>query len=193
MIEDNDLPVYGHRPVPGVASTGQRYSSWLRRAMAFAIDIAPVLILFIGTQAADILTTRTETVTQTTGSLTYEAVHVSTMPRWISWTLWAISLLIWIYNKGIREGRTGKSWGKSALKMTTSSDGVSAQPLGPVVATIRSFLVFGEFTMVVCIVGIVLWFWPLWDQKHQALLSDKLTGAVVFDDSTDSTDSTDDV
>ena len=78
-----------------------------------------------------------------------------------------------LWNKGFREGRTGKSVGKQLLGFTTLSQ-ATGKPLGVVRATLRCVLLVVDFAL--CYLGVL---WPLWDDKRQCLVSDKVTGSIV--------------
>jgi hypothetical protein len=86
----------------------------------------------------------------------------------------AVGFTLW--NKGFREGRTGKSIGKQLLGFTTLSQ-ATGKPLGIGRATARCVLLVVDFAL--CYLGVL---WPLWDDKRQCLVSDKATGSIVVGD-----------
>ena len=51
----------------------------------------------------------------------------------------------------------------------------TGEPLGFGVNLLRQILLAVDFW--ICYIGVL---WPLWDSKHQCLISDKATGAVVL-------------
>lgn len=84
---------------------------------------------------------------------------------------WLLGFQIW--NRWVRQGRTGRSVGKQVLKITLVSERTMA-PIGAGMAFARdlchiadSFLYLG-------------YLWPLWDPKRQTF-SDKIIGTVVLD------------
>ena len=81
-----------------------------------------------------------------------------------------------IWNKAYREGTTGKSIGKQITGYTTLKE-ETGEPLGFGMGFVRLLLLWVDFA--ICYIGVL---WPLWDAKRQCLLSDKVTGAVVYKD-----------
>lgn len=166
-------PAYGQAPVPGVAPNGKMYASWLARVLALVIDyIGPWILVIIGTVIDG---SSTKEVTRSFGSTSYTVVEASG-PGIIYWVLWLISIAFLIWNKGYREGTTGKSIGKQLTGYTTVKED-TGEPLGFGMGLARFVLLWVDF--VICYVGVL---WPLWDQKRQCLVSDKVTGAVVYKD-----------
>ena len=80
------------------------------------------------------------------------------------------------WNKGYREGKTGKSIGKQILNYTTY-DEASHLPIGAKAGCIRVVLLWVDFA--ICYIGVL---WPLWDVKKQTFLSDRFTSAIVLKD-----------
>ena len=78
--------------------------------------------------------------------------------------------------KAYREGTTGKSIGKQITGYTTLKED-TGEPLGFGMGFVRLLLLWVDFA--ICYIGVL---WPLWDAKRQCLLSDKVTGAVVYKD-----------
>jgi uncharacterized RDD family membrane protein YckC len=94
--------------------------------------------------------------------------------------LYAVAIIYWFWNKGFVEGTTGQSIAKRFLGFTTV-DQSNNEPLGLGRGLLRALLVYLELiSIAVCGLGLILWLWPVWDPKRQALLSDRTTGAVVF-------------
>ena len=81
------------------------------------------------------------------------------------------TLALWGWNRWVRAGRTGQSWGKKAVGLTLERD-VTGEPIGVWMAFVRDLAhyVDGFFYL-----G---YLWPLWDSKRQTF-SDKLTKSVV--------------
>jgi uncharacterized RDD family membrane protein YckC len=72
-----------------------------------------------------------------------------------------ITLGLWIWNRVIRQGKTGQSIGKSALRIKLVG-AQTYQPIGPGKALLRDILrnIFDG----ACFLNSL---WPLWDDKHQ--------------------------
>jgi uncharacterized RDD family membrane protein YckC len=173
---------YGQVPAPGIAPNGKEYAPWIWRVLSFGIDYVPVVVIVgIGYLFAAILTTTSEVVRE--GSVggtaySYTTVDSSTSAFGILliFLCWAIALAYWFWNKGYREGTTGKSIGKSVTGYTTVNE-ETGEPLGAGMGIVRVLLLYVDFA--ICYIGVL---WPLWDPKRQALLSDKVTKAVVYKD-----------
>lgn len=176
------VPEYGQIPAPGTAPDGRRYTEWLSRVLAFLIDAVPLVILVgIGSFFTQVLTTTAEVTHH--GNLdgasyayTTTETSVSAMGLLLSWVFYLVALAYWFWNKGFREGTTGKSIGKQITGHTTLHEG-SNEPLGAGMGLLRLILLWVDFA--ICYIGVL---WPLWDPKRQCLLSDRMTKAVVYKD-----------
>lgn len=170
---------YGQVPKPGLAPDGREYASWLNRVGAWLIDFIPVFILTgIGTLIFNLTGSTEQLVVEIESgvSTSVEVVNGSPAGIIIRLIFFLGAIAYWIWNKGIREGSTGKSYGKQILGYTTVSE-KTGEPLGAAQGVLRVLLLAIDFA--ICYVGVL---WPLWDHKRQALLSDKGTSAVVFKD-----------
>jgi len=87
---------------------------------------------------------------------------------------YASALGLWLWNRVIRQGRTGRSIGKSALHLRLVGD-FTGQPVGPGLAFGR------EFAHIVDGPLYLGYLWPLWDGKNQTF-ADKLAGTQVVHD-----------
>jgi len=157
-------------PTPTAPAAGQHYANWGLRVLAYIIDIIPLTIL---NGIGYLLARPKTTTTQTDGGLTITTT--TGLGIWF-WVFWLIGILYFFWNKGIREGKTTQSLGKSALGMHTVSQ-VTGQPLGAGMGIGRLLLLYVDF--MICYVGVL---WPLWDKDRQCLVSDKITKAVVYKD-----------
>lgn len=86
-----------------------------------------------------------------------------------------LNLLYSVWNRFIRQGRTGQSIGKTAMgiKLVGEADG---QPIGILRAFLRDIVhILDEL---VCMLG---YLWPLWDAKKQTF-ADKIMKTVVIDE-----------
>jgi uncharacterized RDD family membrane protein YckC len=82
-----------------------------------------------------------------------------------------LSLVIWVWNRVIQQGRTGQSVGKSVVKIVLVSTS-TGEPIGAGSAFVREVL---HLLDDVFYLG---YLWPLWDPKRQTF-ADKLLGTVV--------------
>lgn len=175
-------PTYGYAPVPGMAPNGRQYAEWIWRVLAYIIDWIPAAILYgIGWLALRIFTSTHDVVH--TGSLSgydysYTTTETSTSAIGVLiWLLFVAAAVVYLFwNKGFKEGTTGKSIGKQMTGYTTVKED-TGEPLGAGMGCVRLILLWVDFF--ICYVGVL---WPLWDAKRQCLLSDKVTGAVVYKD-----------
>lgn len=165
-------PPYG-QAAPGFAADGRRYANWGERVISFIIDYVPALVLqLIGFALG---WPRTEVVERDFGGYNYTVTQTTGYGFTVYlFTLFGILWMLW--NKGYLEGSTGKSIGKRMTGLTTVKEGTN-QPLGPGMGIVRIILLWVDFA--ICYIGVL---WPLWDQKRQCLVSDKVTTAVVFKD-----------
>jgi len=175
------IPEYGQRPVPGRSATGRQYAPWGARAFSFFIDTLPVLAILGIDLAAERFMGGTEVITRNLGDDQYQITQTHGPSSLIGTALTVAWIGYWFWNKGYLEGKTGKSLGKRLTHEVTLSD-ATGKPLGVGWGCLRALLVGLEFVLGFCLIGLVLWLWPAWDIKRQALLSDKLPGAVVFRD-----------
>jgi|GEM_PF-1422101 len=163
-------------PSPTRSTPENPYASWTRRATGFFLDVIPALVL--SAIANIIYATSSSTVDPDwAGSQSY-LVEV-TGPGLTFYLLHILALIYWFANKGVLEGMTGQSLAKRLLDMRTVSE-VTGSVLGPWRGMARALLVYVEFaSIVLCGLGLILWIWPLWEPKTQALLSDKTLRVVV--------------
>lgn len=150
--------------------------------LAYLIDYIPAAILGgIGYLFVILLTSTSQVVRQ--GELygtpySYTTVETSTSAIGILLGLlfYLLGILFMVWNKAYREGTTGKSIGKQVTGYTTVKE-ETGEPLGFGMGFVRLILLWVDFA--ICYIGVL---WPLWDAKRQCLLSDKVTGAVVYKD-----------
>ena len=175
-------PAYGQTPVPGVAPDGRQYAEWIWRVLAYIIDYIPAGVLAgIGYLFAILLTSTSSVVRQgelygTPYSYTTVERSTSAIGLILAFIFYLLALAYWIWNKAYREGTTGKSIGKQITGYTTLKE-ETGEPLGFGMGFVRLLLLWVDFA--ICYIGVL---WPLWDAKRQCLLSDKVTGAVVYKD-----------
>lgn len=123
-----------------------RYASWARRVSAFLIDALPLVLA--------------------------EGVVGTRVPV-LMWLGWLVGLGLAGYNRWIRAGKTGQSWGKKALRVKLVS-GSTGQPIGVGVAFTRD--IWHTLDTFTCYIG---WLLPLWGAKRQTL-ADKILNTVVI-------------
>jgi hypothetical protein len=159
------------------------YASWARRCSGFFLDILPALLLSSWANA-DYYNVAGFGADQDWANGQNYLVEVSG-PGWMYYALHALAIVYWFANKGVLEGATGKSWAKHVLGMqtvdATATSGAQPSPIGAWRGIARAFLVYVEFvSIVVCGLGLILWLWPLWQPRIQALLSDRALDVVVL-------------
>jgi hypothetical protein len=181
---------YGQVPAPGIAPNGEEYAPWIWRVLSFGIDYVPVVVMIgpwpgspLGLDYLFTVIFKSTSEVVREGSVggtaySYTTVDSSTSAFGILliFLCWAIALAYWFWNKGYREGTTGKSIGKSVTGYTTVNE-ETGEPLGTGMGIVRVLLLCVDFA--ICYIGVL---WPLWDPKRQTLLSDKVTKAVVYKD-----------
>ncbi len=147
------------------------YAMWLSRVGCFFGDAAiPAALFTLGTA----LGRPTYEVESQVGNTNAFEVTSSTGYGPLYYVFAAAAVIFIIWNRGYREGRTGRSVGKQLFGFATVRES-TGRPLGVGLALLRIILLAADFAM--CFIGVL---WPLWDRKRQCLLSDKLTGAVVI-------------
>lgn len=175
-------PAYGQTPAPGTAPDGRQYAEWIWRVLAYLIDYIPAAIIAgIGWFCTIIFTSTSEVTREgtfygTPYSYTSTETSVSAIGLILAVIFYLIALVYWFWNKGVREGTTGKSIGKQVTGYTTLHEETN-QPIGAGMGCLRLLLLWVDF--LICYIGVL---WPLWDPKRQCLLSDRLTKAVVYKD-----------
>jgi uncharacterized RDD family membrane protein YckC len=131
-------------------------AEWAKRAVAYLIDLAPVVVLYI---AGFIVAAIFGAIADALGLLVLLAVY-------------AAVLAYGVYNLIIAQGRSGQSFGKKQQGLRLVSQATNL-PLGPGMVLVR-YLVAGALSGVTCgIYGILDLLWPLWD-ADKARLTDKI-------------------
>ena len=153
--------------------SGRPYAWWISRVGCWLIDaVVPAVLILVG---YGIGRPTYSLETQSINGVEYQ-VSVASGLHPAFYVLIALAAGFTLWNKGFREGRTGKSVGKQLLGFTTLSQ-ATGKPLGVVRATLRCVLLVVDFAL--CYLGVL---WPLWDEKRQCLVSDKVTGSIVVGD-----------
>lgn len=170
---------YGQIPQPGTDPLGREYVSWLGRVIAYLIDAIPAVVIAGIANLFYLMTSTTSpqvVATVNNQNITADVTEGSTLGTFVQVVMGLLALSYWFWNKGYREGTTGKSLGKQLLGYTTVND-LTQEPLGARWACIRVILLWVDF--IICYIGVL---WPLWDTQRQTLLSDRFTSAVVYKD-----------
>jgi uncharacterized RDD family membrane protein YckC len=136
---------------------GHKLANWPQRVGAYLIDLVIVLPISI----AMALVSAGGGNSRSTGLV--EAL------------LYLIGFGVWIYNRWILAGRTGRSWGKQALglKLLRMDNG---QPIGGGMAFVRD--IAHVLDVLPCYLG---YLWPIWDGRRQTF-ADKAVSTVVIAD-----------
>ena len=165
---------------PGIAPDGRHYATWAVRARGFFLHCLRALLLTSIAQTF-YFSSVVNVENNWAGGPTYQVVETRG-PSVMFYLLYAAAVIYWFWNKGYLEGTTGKSLAKRALGYSTVNED-SNEPLGVAHGMLRALFVYIELIAVaICGLGLILWLWPLWDPKRQALLSDRTSRAVVYRD-----------
>lgn len=147
------------------------YALWWRRAAATVIDLLPLLVL-TAAGAALVWLTRDRVCDTDTSAFDggaqcgdgYSTLgYVSLVATW----LLIVGYLVW--NFGYRQGRTGASLGKTALRCRVV-DQTSGAPIGFARSLLRQAVHLTDLS-------IIGYLWPLWD-AHRRTFADMVMGTV---------------
>lgn len=150
------------RPLPPLAHWGKRVGAFLVDQFLMAVPILLGILLW-------------------TGSVEYigtdgdgRPVAGPTAAGDVSLLVcYAIGLGLHIWNRYVRQGRTGRSLGKQLLRIALVSE-AGRRPVGVLTSFTR------DIAHAVDQVAFVGYLWPLWDAKRQTF-ADKILGTVVVD------------
>ena len=168
-------PGYGAYPGPVGNAVGQlpkeAYTSWLTRVGAYFIDALPILVLYGIPSVIASTTADKECITSADGFAC--TVTPSSTGAVLMFLGWVAALAYGIWNFGYRQGTTGSSIGKSALKFKVVSE-ATGQPIGFGMSIVRQLahIIDGA---ILCI-G---YLFPLWDAKRQTI-ADKIMTTVCL-------------
>jgi uncharacterized RDD family membrane protein YckC len=165
-------------PPPGPAIRAlptESYTPWITRVLAFLVDNIPaavvvgigVLVQGLATQQSCVSDVNQYSVNQYCVS---QPSGIGTLVYWLT-VLLALAYLVWNY--GYRQGTTGSSIGKSAMKFKVVSE-VTGQPIGFGMSVLRQLAHFVD--QIICYIG---YLFPLWDAKRQTL-ADKIMTTVCL-------------
>ncbi|PQM44000.1 Proline-rich antigen [Mycobacterium talmoniae] len=151
----------------------QAYTPWFTRVLAFIVDMLPAWVLS-GIGYGIMLGTGDTTCVGAEygygGSCVTQPSGIGVLAQSLL-SLAAFAYVLW--NRGYRQGTTGQSLGKSAMKIKLVSE-ATGQPIGFGMAFVRDIAHIVD--MIICYVGFLF---PLWDAKRQTL-ADKMISTVVL-------------
>ncbi len=87
-------------------------------------------------------------------------------------------IVLGIWNKVFREGRTGQSFGKARMNIALV-DSTSGLPIGAGRAFLREFLFSLLSSFTAGVFWIIDYLWPLWDKNGERLMDKIMTSRVV--------------
>lgn len=157
-------PGYGAPPLP--------YAHWIKRVAATLVDSALQLVAGLPLVIGYVwLFASAETTTNPDGTSTIEEFEPLSLVLILVGALTMLAFIVWNY--AFRQGRTGRTLGKSALGITLVREIDGRAPgVGMCIARYFVHIVDGF-----CYLG---YLWPLWDAKRQTF-TDKILSTVVLD------------
>jgi uncharacterized RDD family membrane protein YckC len=87
-------------------------------------------------------------------------------------------IVLSIWNKVFKEGRTGQSFGKARMNISLV-DANTGQPIGAGRAFLREFIFSLLSSFTAGVFWIVDYLWPLWDKNGERLMDKIMTSRVV--------------
>lgn len=166
----------GESGTAGVAGSGpyavrglptEAYASWARRVAASLLDdllILPFMLMIFGGITVGVAAVDPATNAVNSGSAALGLVMVTAG--------WLGVVVVQIWNRVFRQGRTGQSWGKTIIGVRLVGER-TGEPIGPAMAFVRDVL------HVVDAILYLGYLWPLWDDERQTF-SDKICRTVVM-------------
>ena len=164
-------PPAGYGAVPGAVGNlpQQAYASWGIRVVAYVIDLLPVWILYgIGFGVVAVIPAAHTSCVG--GECTGPSPIIGPL---VNLVVWALAFAYQLWNRWYRQGTTGQSIGKSAMKIKLVSE-ATGQPIGFGMAFVRDLAHFVD--AIICYIGFLF---PLWDAKRQTI-ADKMVSTVVL-------------
>jgi len=141
------------------------YAHWLRRAAGALIDILLLLLVYLVGVAVSLATDPPpDPVTGEKHGPTVGSIIV---------IIGAVLIpVIWVLNRGLRQGGTGESFGRSVMGTRLVSE-VTGRPLGAGAALYRDLTHIADLPL---FLGFL---WPWWDRRRQTF-ADKAWHTVVL-------------
>jgi uncharacterized RDD family membrane protein YckC len=173
-------PGSGYPPPPmagGYAAANQPpgttalYTSWIARVGAAIVDAIPIGVIGGVGMGIAVATGTNSCVGDTEGYGGSCTSSFSGFGMVVSFLAWLGVLAYTVWNWGYRQGTTGSTIGKSALKFKVISE-ATGQPIGFGMSLVRQLAHFVDAA--ICYIG---YLFPLWDAKRQTL-ADKIMSTV---------------
>ncbi|WP_421742471.1 RDD family protein [Cellulomonas sp.] len=165
MTDDSPYPVvgpdlsWGPPPVPAAAPEPPLYAPWWQRALGAVVDVLVTFAVYLLGVALTLLTDPDGTAEPPTVGGVVVVAGAVLIP------------VVWIWNRGRQQGRSGQSLGRS-LTGTRLVSATTGQPIGSGPALSRDLLHVLDLPL---LVGFL---WPLGDRRRQTF-ADKAAGTVV--------------
>jgi uncharacterized RDD family membrane protein YckC len=168
-------PQYGSTPAPyGYAAPPSPYAHWGQRLAAYLIDgllaLPFYIVALIGLAISGSAVT---TSYDLNGNTTTSVGSGSALGIIIAVIAYAAMVAFVIWNQVVRQGRTGWSIGKRAMRIRLV-DERTGQPIGAWLNFVRQLAHLLD--ALPCYLG---YLWPLWDSKRQTF-ADKIMSTVVI-------------
>ena len=149
----------------------EAYTSWIQRVVATLIDAIPVVVIGGIGEGIAIATGNNSCVASTDGYGGACTSSPSAFGMLASFLAGLVVLAFAIWNWGYRQGTTGSTIGKSAMKFKVISE-ATGQPVGFGMSLVRQIVHVVDGA--ICYIG---YLFPLWDAKRQTL-ADKIMSTV---------------
>lgn len=164
-------PPAGYLAPPAYALPKDAYTPWLTRVAAALIDLLPVAVISLIGYGVLFATGDTVCVDNQYGFGGYCTTQFSVAGIIIATVAWLLTLVYGFWNWGHRQGTTGQSIGKSAMKFKVVNE-KTWQPIGFGLSIVRQ--IAHVVDQIICYIG---YLFPLWDTKRQTL-ADKIMSTV---------------
>jgi uncharacterized RDD family membrane protein YckC len=168
-------PVYGPPQTNPYAHWGLRVAAYILDALIGGLLIYPLLFVFTVATGTPFSATTDQGIQirpyDGTGLIEGWGVFPDSF-QYLSLVAYAASFVFGFWNQVWRQGRTGSSLGKSAVRIKVVSES-TGQPIGAGMMFLRALCHILD--ALPCYVGFL---WPLWDQKRQTF-ADKIMSTVV--------------
>jgi uncharacterized RDD family membrane protein YckC len=155
-----------------VGTAPEAYTPWFKRLLAFLIDWAPIWAVFIVPMIGLLITDGGDCFDAMYGSSS-EYCTTSSSTIWMAVQVIGFlpAAVYFFWNFCYRQGKTGKSIGKSVMKFKVVSE-KTWQPIGFWLSLVRQIAHYID--QLICYIG---YLFPLWDDKRQTI-ADKLMSTV---------------
>jgi uncharacterized RDD family membrane protein YckC len=153
----------------------EAYTPWFTRVLAYLIDVLPAAALAGVGQGVMFATANNECISNSTDS-SYDVScvsHPSGLGLTVAFIFWLAAVAFSVWNLGYRQGTTGSSIGKSALKFKVVAE-QTGLPIGFGKSILRQFAHIAD--AIICNIG---YLFPLWDAKRQTI-ADKIMSTICL-------------